>query len=1015
MEGLDIHNLDLSDPLQFAVFRWTDSSTSSWNPLPPSGTAWLLSHIIIKMKVTSLDREIVDRFGSWTALANEINSILISPASTPEVKRHMAKVHSLPRSIFTLTSRLEQSVSPHDLDFRMLWGLIYMILKLTILGVKQFSSYATPYAYASHPNRVYSTSVSRVLKFSDQNPVGPDLSLDGDWTQFRKNIDCHIQTLKETVVHIGQLQGKLTSNLKVAGAELSSLPSIKKLQVGDHSHESTVGSVLPFQRHPSFYGRQTELDRLLTYIGPENRGSFEAYAIYGRRGVGKTALALRFAYDSIDTKTYDLVFWIQSETFVTVRQSFSSIAKVLHLQEDTQGGQDEEIVVAVHEWLRNTDKHWLLIFDNIGDLIQNLFWTNLIGHKESEKILRLYWPTRISRGSVLVTSRDYHPFLKDLCIRGDTLKPFDNKQSWELLLELLGRDWLLKFQGNDIPLGEMTAGKAMLLELEGLALAIEQTANLIKDKNIGGPTISKTFETFKLRVCSLPERYSTPRTASERTLDALWDVIFQSLTRKSRALLGLVAWLSPDGIPVDMLHLKKGSVLYTNPAWPRYASTAVDTYDRVALWTVLTSKTDLDEAVDQLLERKLIKRHFQHLSIHRSVQEAVNYRSVQGLQDTFHVASFLLHERFPPRLLNQTLYHQWNLCSQYIHHVVYMSKAFSALCKPGLLTASHESIDLLDNAAWYLYEIGDYDTCGSLTTTGLLACQNVESMAKAHLLLTDGCRWYEMNNLVECRRVWEESMRIREKLLPRDHPELAAIHNNLGNLEAAVGNLEAAIPHYHRAQNIWIQGGDTMQETLAISYLNLGRLYTLKGMLDKALEFTAKSNTTVQKVYGPKAAFMVHIHYAYGKIYSQQNQWDLARASYTVCLEMALEFMPTHPVTSAVWYSLACLDFTEGSNESALIKLEKSKLIAEMRSPIRNDGTIARLLWKMAVVVESSGAGSHVAQAAILRSKAEKIKQELVVASEGGAIRSRDGLLISAGEHCQEESSYDALVPLFFR
>jgi hypothetical protein len=109
-----------------------------------------------------------------------------------------------------------------------------------------------------------------------------------------------------------------------------------------------------------------------------------------------------------------------------------------------------------------------------------------------------------------------------------------------------------------IPTSEVTAAKHMLNQLEGLALAIQQAAILIKDSETGGPTIAKTYEMFKERSRTLPERHMTPRSSSERSLDALWDMTFNSLTRNARALLGVLAWLSPGTVD-NLIHM---SALY---------------------------------------------------------------------------------------------------------------------------------------------------------------------------------------------------------------------------------------------------------------------------------------------------------------------------------------------------------------------------------------------------------------------------------------------------------------------
>jgi hypothetical protein len=155
-----------------------------------------------------------------------------------------------------------------------------------------------------------------------------------------------------------------------------------------------------------------------------------------------------------------------------------------------------------------------------------------------------YWPVG-SSGAILTTSRKYYNFAKDLSRKGETIKPFGPKESWELLLQLLGKDWKKLDSEGKIEASEITAAKNLLERLEGLPLAIQQAAILIKDPDIGGPTIAKTLEIFKEKYRTLPERHYLARSTAEKSLDTLWDMIFNSLSRNARALLGVLAWLSP--------------------------------------------------------------------------------------------------------------------------------------------------------------------------------------------------------------------------------------------------------------------------------------------------------------------------------------------------------------------------------------------------------------------------------------------------------------------------------------
>lgn len=182
------------------------------------------------------------------------------------------------------------------------------------------------------------------------------------------------------------------------------------------------------------------------------------------------------------------------------------------------------------------------IWSLVSDYSKWFLW--LTYQLERDQILQGYWPMGAS-GAILITSRKYYNFSKDLQRKGETVKPFDPAQSWDLLLQLLGDDWKKLERKGRIPPSEVSAAKNMLDRLGGLPLAIQQAAILIKNPEIGGPTISKTYEMFKERSRTFPERLGSDRSSTEKPLDVLWDMIFNSLTKNARVLLGVLAWLSP--------------------------------------------------------------------------------------------------------------------------------------------------------------------------------------------------------------------------------------------------------------------------------------------------------------------------------------------------------------------------------------------------------------------------------------------------------------------------------------
>jgi hypothetical protein len=87
--------------------------------------------------------------------------------------------------------------------------------------------------------------------------------------------------------------------------------------------------------------------------------------------------------------------------------------------------------------------------------------------------------------------------------------------------------------------------------------------------------------------------------------------------------------------------------------------------------------------------------------------------------------------------------------------------------------------------------------------------------------------------------------------------------------------------------------------------------------------------------------------------------------------------------------------------------------IAQLRSPNRDDGTMARIMWKLSKVMEDDTFGTYAKQAEELRIRAEVAQKTLAGNGEGGVIIAIDdkGDL----DAIEEEDSYDALVPGYFR
>src|SRR5215213_1641438 len=113
---------------------------------------------------------------------------------------------------------------------------------------------------------------------------------------------------------------------------------------------------IPQQRNPDFYGR----DGLLAELRASFKGSARGVAVYGQGGVGKTQVAIEYAYRH--ASDYKLVWWVRAEESASLTADYASLYRKLEL--DPKDTNDQSYMSReVRGWLEENDG-WLLVFDN---------------------------------------------------------------------------------------------------------------------------------------------------------------------------------------------------------------------------------------------------------------------------------------------------------------------------------------------------------------------------------------------------------------------------------------------------------------------------------------------------------------------------------------------------------------------------------------------------------------------------------------------------------------------------
>jgi Tetratricopeptide repeat/Trypsin-like peptidase domain len=113
---------------------------------------------------------------------------------------------------------------------------------------------------------------------------------------------------------------------------------------------------VPFARNPTFAGRTTLLDEL------EAAPAGQAQALVGMGGVGKSRLAIEYAYAKLDQRHLALVWWVRANDPAILVADLAGLATQLGLAEDrTERPRAADVAL---RWLRSARVPWLVVYDS---------------------------------------------------------------------------------------------------------------------------------------------------------------------------------------------------------------------------------------------------------------------------------------------------------------------------------------------------------------------------------------------------------------------------------------------------------------------------------------------------------------------------------------------------------------------------------------------------------------------------------------------------------------------------
>ncbi|MBL7498462.1 tetratricopeptide repeat protein, partial [Frankia sp. CN7] len=269
---------------------------------------------------------------------------------------------------------------------------------------------------------------------------------------------------------------------------------------------------LPWERNRHFTGREPELSELRSRLVGDGVTATVPRALHGLGGVGKTQLAVQYAYRH--ASDYDLVWWIPAEDPALALAALAALADRVGV---AVPGQAEESAREVVDLLRQGQRfpHWLLILDNAAEPADLYGLLSAAG----------------GGGHVLVTTRD----------------PAWSRLAGLVEVDVLPRDRAVALLRERVPrLSEGEAGR-IAATVADLPLALEQAGAWLAET---GTPAQEYVDLLGQRVSAVMAR-GVP--ADHAPVAATWTIALRTLDEPAVLLARLWALFGPEPIPVGLI------------------------------------------------------------------------------------------------------------------------------------------------------------------------------------------------------------------------------------------------------------------------------------------------------------------------------------------------------------------------------------------------------------------------------------------------------------------------------
>ena len=699
-----------------------------------------------------------------------------------------------------------------------------------------------------------------------------------------------------------------------------------------------------YEQNLHFTGRDDFLRRVAEELSERKPKRYNhRVALHGLGGVGKTQIALEYAYRH--KNDYTFVFWISAADQTQLLSGFGEIATLTGcVRSDDDPNQ---VAKAVLRWLEVTEG-WLLIIDNLDDIT----------------VIDGYLPTTVGVGHTLITTRN--TYSAGIPAEGMEVMVMDVEDSLSLLLDGI------QMAVTD----EIRSEARKIVEALGfLPLAIEQAAGYIRISQ----KVEEYLETYTKQRSEILNWRATRNHAYNQTVGTTWKMSLKRLRETCPNAIILVQFLvfqNPDEILLEFL---------------RAGAQAV----HLELRQIIENNVLLRESLAALEGYSLIRVFGgQKIRIHRLVQAIIQDDMESQIRSQVISDVIQLGLQSFPAIQGISDQSQREICRRYRWQVAACLENTTDLgkTKPEWMALVDVLVEYLLEDGYYLdglewatmteeirkKTLGSWDesTLKNLTKMGIFyrhlgrgkeAVDLHEETLKTMKTVL-GSEHQEtltvMNNLAvsylllgrykEAAKLNKETADIRERLLGVEHQETLISMNNLAVSYNFLGKYEQAWELIDKTVKIRKRvSGSEHQETL-ISLKNLGRAYRNLGKVEDAIRLFQEITEVAKRVLGAEHPQTLVNLEELARSLRKMGRLEEAIEFHGKTLEIRKRVLgPNHPQTLSSMYGLACSLCSSGCALEALrlhkeaLKIRKIVLPPEHPEIFDSMEGIADSLWSL--------------------------------------------------------------------